>query len=1308
MRKETILALLGACALVNSAVTHAAEIPVLSYSTVPETYNGAAGGPWMRDEPFGQLTDGIYLDESDPENQYTSAKNVAWGMANGTGPTLYFDFGQVMSLSSCTLHYRIDTIWGIVPPRQLTFSFSSEASPNTSDPDNDTGWSGALVEVVPDETGHLRSQYMTDLSSAGSARWVRVKLVCDSYEPYDPWTVLHEIDFDDSEEVLITSQPQDVVVREGETAFFSVTAQGSEPLNYQWQKDGIDVVDDTRISGAMTNTLTVRSVQIADASGAYTCVVADGAHPEGVLSEPAELNVVGVSAYGRRVLATEPYIYWTFDEEDGDAKEMVSLDPGRALTSNNPTREAHGDCGNAAVFDDTIDAVFGTDTLGASRLEGPFAIEFFLWPSERSQWSYMMEAGNADPALLMDFVSGPPRTLTYYTRYSNHPITAEQQVPIDYDRWYHVVFVNYDNGAMDAYLDGVQVAGFGPDIDDDQPADVLYLDLSGPFHLGHYDFGVSSQSFKGMLDEWAAYDLSGLGETAIAALGQAIASHGVLSGPAYVSLHPSSQTVLPEETATLKCVAAGAEPITYQWKKDGLVLTDSAALWGVDGPVLHIASVVPADEGSYTCVVSNGQGNDESQGAALTVDLTIYPVSPVSGHTMADPNTAFAWTAGYEADSYDVYLGADPNALAYQTSTAETTCYLDVLAYGTTYFWRVDMVTGGQTITGQVGHFTTRPEPNPITLELQYRDPGSGEPYTEEVTLDARRMGIVIIDEWDIHWDWEMTQRSMSFIPRLNHALDAARDLGITIVHAPAGCIGYYEGWPQREATLAMPHYSLPPSNGYDPSLGFPGCDWLGDPFYFCMVPPGMSLPTIDPYGGGYTITRENPDISIGPDDFLVNCDNAQELYNITQYHGLTQLLFTGCATNMCVPSRECGMYMARYGLEVVLLRDLTEAFTTNKTEDYTPDMGTRVSVDHIETYWGPSIHSSQLLAGRTDALYTNQIMSEAGLLLYHRLDAHPGEGIQYYQTNYQIFDDLTSTQAAWTDFNNTLTEGVPGAIVGDGDTAFAFPGDAAVVVGPSWWTQLNPPDHPLICLSDGSFSVEAWVQVDAGLGAPQTIVSHDNGSADDIDFLLEIGPDDRFHFVTRATGGTYANDAGGVTAVTQDDIDADRWFHVVGVQDTMAGQVRLYVDGTLEAQVLLAGDPVSTRSTLQIGSRGDIQIDPGVQFTSTYADVTSFGQDLFTGAIDEVALYETPLSDETVRYHFYLGLGIDCVAPPQGDLHLDCMVDQADLTVLAAQWAQPCDSANLWCWGADLDHSGSVDLVDLATLASEWLARGI
>ena len=70
----------------------------------------------------------------------------------------------------------------------------------------------------------------------------------------------------------ITRQPTNQTVSAGATAGFRVSATGTAPLSYQWQFNGTNLADTARISGSLSNTLTISNAGGADA-GSYDVVV---------------------------------------------------------------------------------------------------------------------------------------------------------------------------------------------------------------------------------------------------------------------------------------------------------------------------------------------------------------------------------------------------------------------------------------------------------------------------------------------------------------------------------------------------------------------------------------------------------------------------------------------------------------------------------------------------------------------------------------------------------------------------------------------------------------------------------------------------------------------------------------------------------------------------------------------------------------------------------------------------------------------------------------------------------------------------
>ena len=205
---------------------------------------------------------------------------------------------------------------------------------------------------------------------------------------------------------------------------------------------------------------------------------------------------------------------------------------------------------------------------------------------------------------------------------------------------------------------------------------------------------------------------------------------------------------------------------------------------------------------------------------------------------------------------------------------------------------------------------------------------------------------------WDYHWCSTWVGRAGTLIPRMNRALEAARSLGMTVVHAPTDCVSAFAGTPQRELAAAMPEVPLPAPKDLDVKI-----DW------------GLGLGTQCMCGGPYhcTVNYDNsgidPRLIIAAGDFIVS--GPSELFYLCAYRDITHLVYLGGATNMCLIHKPEGMAgMLRLGKTCVLARDLTEAFGPCSGSD-DADAHTTFSVDFIERHIGPSID----LVGRLRAV---------------------------------------------------------------------------------------------------------------------------------------------------------------------------------------------------------------------------------------------------------------------------------------------------------------------------------------------------
>jgi hypothetical protein len=234
-----------------------------------------------------------------------------------------------------------------------------------------------------------------------------------------------------------------------------------------------------------------------------------------------------------------------------------------------------------------------------------------------------------------------------------------------------------------------------------------------------------------------------------------------------------------------------------------------------------------------------------------------------------------------------------------------------------------------------------------LTFTLQTRDEG-GAPQTREERIDPRRVGIVVVDPWNFHWCKTATMRVDALVPRLNRSLDAARQLGMTVMFCPSDVVDNYVGWPQREIVLAM-HLRPEPS--------------LKD--IHCPSPPdaGGCACGHDRCVTNYGWDGMHPDLKIGPDDLIP--DTLQEVWTICQDRELTHLIYAGVHTQVCLLGKPMGLKnLKAAGMQCILARDLTDAHPGYAPErGFTPDDHTAEVVAHFERYLAPTIVMADELA---------------------------------------------------------------------------------------------------------------------------------------------------------------------------------------------------------------------------------------------------------------------------------------------------------------------------------------------------------
>ncbi len=98
--------------------------------------------------------------------------------------------------------------------------------------------------------------------------------------------------------------------------------------------------------------------------------------------------------------------------------------------------------------------------------------------------------------------------------------------------------------------------------------------------------------------------------TAVAASSHVLALVGW--GPPLIESIPEAVSVEPGTEAQITAVVAGCQPLTYQWFKAGVKLTNTARITGVTTSNLVISGIGPADVAQYTLEASNAYGSVQS------------------------------------------------------------------------------------------------------------------------------------------------------------------------------------------------------------------------------------------------------------------------------------------------------------------------------------------------------------------------------------------------------------------------------------------------------------------------------------------------------------------------------------------------------------------------------------------------------------------------------------------------------------------------------------------------------------------------
>ncbi len=250
-------------------------------------------------------------------------------------------------------------------------------------------------------------------------------------------------------------------------------------------------------------------------------------------------------------------------------------------------------------------------------------------------------------------------------------------------------------------------------------------------------------------------------------------------------------------------------------------------------------------------------------------------------------------------------------------------------------------------------------------LVLEQRSRREDQEVLETVQWNPRQTGLIICDMWDDHTCKNAAQRVTEMVPTMNRTVLAARDAGVSIIHAPSGTMDFYKEAPQRHRAIEAPFAESSVEiqwNYWDPEREGEPLPFIRNGGCGCIEPCSGWVADDEEVrqwkGGKVPWTRQIETIEIASEDAI--SDDGQEVYNLMQERGIDNVILMGVHTNICVSGRPFGLrQMVYHGKNVVLCRDLTDSFFQPTLLEFNHFRGTDLIVEHIEKHLCPTITST-------------------------------------------------------------------------------------------------------------------------------------------------------------------------------------------------------------------------------------------------------------------------------------------------------------------------------------------------------------
>ncbi len=463
-----------------------------------------------------------------------------------------------------------------------------------------------------------------------------------------------------SEPPVITVQPAASLSQcEGSELMLNITATGSVNT-YQWKRNGMNLVNDARISGSQSPNLRIAQLSLAD-EGTYTCEISgncttvtssissvDVRTSPAIIYHPANYNVLGGGNASFTVTASGDNLTWQWYFNNnpladggtisGAQSSQLQITGATAANVGSYYAVVTGSCGsitsNPANLNLLSSSIITTHPAGAIQCEGESALFFIetTGSGHTYQWTHnginlndgarisgAQQAG-LNISGLVQSDAGSYQCLVDGTENSN---TA-------------LLFVNRNTAIVNTTGAGSYCAG--------EPV-VLTVQATGDSLEWQWEKDLSVISDNGILSGSQTAVLSinpssiGLSGSYVCrvtgACGSTLSTSQqlIISDPPVITSNPKDTVICEGQTLSLKTEATGTG-ITWQWYYNGIALNNAGKYNGAHNHTLTISEISPAEQGAYTCVVSGNCSPAYSSPATVTVQkvatITSQPANIVT------------------------------------------------------------------------------------------------------------------------------------------------------------------------------------------------------------------------------------------------------------------------------------------------------------------------------------------------------------------------------------------------------------------------------------------------------------------------------------------------------------------------------------------------------------------------------------------------------------------------------------------------------------------------------------------------------